>query len=133
KTKAEANEDLSFPNLSSSINDDGNTRTTQIQATDNNGKKYSIRKIDGEITDFSVNGKKIAKEDYPEYQNVIANIDGVMRSRIKQDEKRRMADNERRNAEMQQRLSEMQRKQEKMHENEERLLEKRLLEQAQRT
>jgi bla regulator protein BlaR1 len=129
----EENENISFPNLSSNTNDDGNTRTTQIQATDNNGKKYSIRKVDGEVTDFSVDGKKIPKGDYSKYDDVLSNIDGVMRSRNRQMEKQHMADDERRNAEMHERLSEMVRRQEKMQEGQQRMLEKRQLELSQRS
>src|SRR4029078_668455 len=63
----EVNEDLSFPNLSSSTNDDGKTRTTTIEATDNTGKKYSVKKLNDDITELSVDGVVIPKERYQEY------------------------------------------------------------------
>jgi bla regulator protein BlaR1 len=124
--------DMSFPNLSSNTSDDGNTRRTLIQATDNNGKKYNIQKQNGEVTDFSVDGKKIPTEDYSKYDNVFDNIDRTMRSNSLQAEKRRTEDYQRKSEEMRQRLSEMANTQAKLRERQERLSEKHLQEQSQR-
>jgi len=148
----EDDQELNFPNLSSSISDDGKTRTTTVQATDNTGKKYNIRKLNDEITELSVDGKIVPKERYSEYDESLERINeilvrrnlrstrigddeaqrrmemtGRMRERNKDREFERAAKEQKREMEMKQRMWETKERSEQRHtefESEMELLEK---------
>jgi bla regulator protein blaR1 len=87
--------ELSFPNISSSSKSDGKTTESQVEATDNEGRHYSIKRVNGEMTSLAVNGTVIPQDKYDEYSEVIGQIDEAQRQRIskrKQDLELRKAD-----------------------------------------
>jgi bla regulator protein blaR1 len=53
--------------------DDGSKRSYAV-ATDDNGNRYEIRKLNGEVIEFKVNGKLIAKEDYGRYTDIFDEV-----------------------------------------------------------
>jgi bla regulator protein blaR1 len=89
------NGERSFPSISSNTNNNGNSVLSQIEATDNEGKHYRIKRIDGQVTELSVNGTEIPQNQYGEYSDVIKQIDETQRQRIlkkKEDYQLRKAD-----------------------------------------
>jgi bla regulator protein BlaR1 len=75
-------EPIKWKNVSTNINDDEEGKTMQVLATAEDGTAYRIRKINGEIVLLSVNGKEIAKEDYPKYYPVIDALEqGIKKSK----------------------------------------------------
>ncbi|MGZ5189764.1 MAG: M56 family metallopeptidase [Flavisolibacter sp.] len=76
--KSKSKEIILFPSISSNVNDDGNKKTVDIDATDNSGKKYRIKKIDNEITELRVNGELIAKENYDDHAVALKSIGEYM-------------------------------------------------------
>ena len=75
------NQGTTYPNISTNTNDDGRTRTTVTEATDNQGKKYRIKRVDGDIKEFSVNGVMVPKDQYDDYESVIGEIESHQRVR----------------------------------------------------
>jgi hypothetical protein len=80
--KENAGNSRSFPNISSSTSNDGKTTVSLIEATDNTGKQYRIKRTDGQITELSVNGTAIPSNQYSEYEEVIRQIDETQRQHI---------------------------------------------------
>lgn len=76
--KSKTKEPISFPSISSSVNDDGVKKTVDIEATDNTGKKYKIKKIDNEITEMRVNGELIPKENYDDHSLALRSMNESM-------------------------------------------------------
>jgi hypothetical protein len=64
-----------FTHVSSSINDDGKTKTESLEATDKEGKNYKITKLNNAVTGLWVNGEEIPKEKYADYQSLIDRLD----------------------------------------------------------
>jgi len=52
-----------FPNISTRTNDDGTTKTTRIEATDQSGKKYRINKINDKVTEMYVNDVAVPENE----------------------------------------------------------------------
>ena len=71
-----------FPSISSSTNNDGNTIVSSIVATDNTGKHYRIKRVDGKITELVVNGTTIPPGQYGEYDELIRQIDQTQKQNI---------------------------------------------------
>jgi bla regulator protein blaR1 len=82
KTTPQPKRELSFPNVSSNSKSDGKTTESQVEATDNEGGHYSIKRIDGQITSLAVNGTVIPKDKYDDYSDLIARIDEAQKQRI---------------------------------------------------
>jgi bla regulator protein blaR1 len=74
--------EVSFPNISSDSKSDGKTTESQVEATDNEGKRYSIKRINGQITSLAVNGTVIPRDKYGDYSDLIARIDEAQKQRI---------------------------------------------------
>jgi bla regulator protein BlaR1 len=100
----EEKEGLSFPNLSSSTKDDGQTRTTSIEATDNTGKKYSVKKLNDEITELTVDGVVVPKERYDEYSGSLQRINEILLSRSLRSARAGFDDETKRRIELDQKL-----------------------------
>jgi bla regulator protein BlaR1 len=79
--KHQQNQNNNYPNISTNTNDDGNTRTTVTEATDREGKKYRIKRVDGDIRELSVNGVLVPKDHYDDYESVIEGIENAQRNR----------------------------------------------------
>jgi beta-lactamase regulating signal transducer with metallopeptidase domain len=82
KTTTKQNTERSFPSISSNTSNNGNSIVSQIEATDNEGKHYRIKRIDGQVTELSVNGTTIPQNRFGEYSEVIKQIDETQRQRI---------------------------------------------------
>jgi bla regulator protein blaR1 len=54
----------SFSSISTRSNDDGKVKTYEVEATDTEGKKYHIKKQNDVVTEFTVDGKEVPKEEY---------------------------------------------------------------------
>ena len=95
------------------IDDDG-TKTSEITTSGNDGKTYRVKKVNGVITEFMVDGKTIAKEDMGNYQQVLDDIERRQIESDKQraiaDEKRKVADQKRREMDAQRRDADAQRR-----------------------
>jgi len=81
KKEKTVNEELHFPSISSTINDDGTTKTESILATDQDGKKYSFTKLNGKITSLTVDGKNIPESDYGRYSSLVEQIERSVEER----------------------------------------------------
>ena len=77
KTTAKQNIDneRKFPSISSNTNNNGTTVVSSIEATDNTGNKYRIKRVDGKITELVANGTTIPPGQYGEYNEIIRQID----------------------------------------------------------
>ena len=75
------------------------TDKNQISITEDDGKKYTITKKDGEIESIMEDGKPVAKEDYPKYEKIMRDMEDreatlenarqeVIQKKIELDEKR---------------------------------------------
>ena len=85
----------SFPSISSSTNNDGKTVVTQVEAVDDSGKVYRVKKVDGQIAEIKVNGSVVPAGQHGEYNEVIRQIDASQQQRIqknKEDLKLKKAD-----------------------------------------
>jgi bla regulator protein blaR1 len=69
----------SFPKISSNTNSDGNSLLSEIEATDNEGKVYRIKRVDGQLTELRVNGNAIPQSQYGDYDEVLRQIDQTQR------------------------------------------------------
>ncbi len=89
---------------STTIDDDG-TKTSEIITTENDGKTYHIKKVNGEITLFKVDGKTIAPEDMGAYKQLLEDVERrekeADKKRVVADEKRKIADQKRREMDQQ--------------------------------
>jgi beta-lactamase regulating signal transducer with metallopeptidase domain len=95
KTTSRQNSGKKFPSISSNTNSNGNTVVSQIEATDDAGKHYRIKRMNGQITELLVDGTAIPQDQYSEYDEVIRQIDATQRQRIlkrKEDYQLRKAD-----------------------------------------
>ena len=75
KKKPVSYDNLTFTGMSTNINVDGKTRTETITATDQSGKKYTVSKLNGEITTLVVDGKTIPLNEVPNHQALLMQID----------------------------------------------------------
>lgn len=48
-----------YSNVTTKSSDDGNTKTYEVEATDNEGKTYRLKKLNNELTEMEVDGKKL--------------------------------------------------------------------------
>lgn len=89
ENKKEDYQELSFPSMSSNVNDDGKTRTESVSLTDQKGKKYSYTKQNDKITSFTIDGKKIPESQYGDYTDLFGQIDRAMAERRMMNQKMR--------------------------------------------
>jgi beta-lactamase regulating signal transducer with metallopeptidase domain len=73
--KKNAEGQMNFPSISSNVNNDGNESRSDIEATDGNGKKYRISRVNGKITSLVVDGKTIPEAEWSNYQEVLDQIE----------------------------------------------------------
>lgn len=66
---------ITFSNISSVNNDDGEKRSSAVTAKASNDKTYSYRIENDELTDLAIDGVKIKKEDFHLYKPVIDQIE----------------------------------------------------------
>lgn len=81
KKEKTANEELHFPSISSTINDDGTTKSESITATDQDGKKYSFTKLNDKITSLSIDGKNIPESEFGKYVSLVEQIERSVQAR----------------------------------------------------
>jgi bla regulator protein blaR1 len=82
KTTPQPKRELSFPNVSSNSKSDGKTTESQVEATDNEGRHYSIKRTNGQVTSLAINGTAIPKDKYDDYSDLIARIDDAQKQRM---------------------------------------------------
>jgi bla regulator protein blaR1 len=66
---------LIFENISSNTDDDGLIKKQEVTARTKDGKTYNYRLVNNEIVEMTVNGKKIKKEDFHRYDDIIDQIE----------------------------------------------------------
>ena len=71
-----------FTRLSTTINDDGKTRTESVEATGKDGKTYRINKLNGAVTYLSVDGVEVPKEKYADYQPLLDRLEKTRKDNI---------------------------------------------------
>ena len=69
------NKPLQFENISSSINDDGTIKNEVVAAKTKDGKTYNYHRVNNEIVEMMVNGKKIKKEDFHRYDGIVDQVE----------------------------------------------------------
>jgi bla regulator protein BlaR1 len=79
--KKQQAQENTYTNISTNTNDDGTTRTSVTESIDKQGKKYRIKKVNGEIREFSVNGVLVPKDHYDDYASVIEGIESAQQIR----------------------------------------------------
>jgi bla regulator protein blaR1 len=72
KIKEKENRPKKFSNVTRTSTYDGQNSSSEVDATDTSGKKYRIKRINGETTEFSVNGETVPKEKYAEYMGILS-------------------------------------------------------------
>jgi hypothetical protein len=94
--------------------DDNGTKTSDIITSGNDGKTYRVKRVNGVVTEFIVDGKTIAKEDLGNYQQVLEDIElrekEADKKRAIADENRKIADQKRREMDAQRRSLDAQRR-----------------------
>ncbi|MEO5564098.1 MAG: M56 family metallopeptidase, partial [Chitinophagaceae bacterium] len=68
---------LQFPGINNNINDDGKTRTQTTVATDQNGKKYTITKLNGKVTSLTIDGNNIPEKEFDNYNSLVQRVDAT--------------------------------------------------------
>ena len=81
KAKEAGERPIRFKKIISNIVDDGGNNTLQIQATEENGTVYKLRKQGNETTEFSVNEKQVPKAEFHKYATI---MDAIERAKNKQ-------------------------------------------------
>jgi len=71
-----------FPSISSSTNNNGSAVVSSIEATDDKGNKYRIKRVDGKITELVANGTSIPPAQYGEYDALIRQINETQNQNI---------------------------------------------------
>jgi bla regulator protein blaR1 len=113
--------EMSFPDISSSVNDDGTTRTETTTVTDRDGKKYTVTKLNNKVTTLTIDGRPVPENEINNYAPLLQKIDQTVdynrqhrkeEMRIKQkerDKERKEKDKERmkKGKEMQIKMKEM--------------------------
>jgi hypothetical protein len=66
---------MNLQSISSNVNSDGKTKTSVTTVIDQNGKKYTISRLNDKITSLSVNGKDIPENEINQYSSLIEKID----------------------------------------------------------
>ncbi|HEU4471876.1 MAG TPA: M56 family metallopeptidase [Flavisolibacter sp.] len=64
-----------FSNITTRINDDGETRKSETEAVDEQGKRYRFHTVNGEITELWVDGKPVPKESFGDYTALVRQIE----------------------------------------------------------
>ena len=95
-------DDLKFPIVSSSINDDGKTKTENTTVTDQDGKKYTYTKLNNKVTSLSIDGRVIPENEIDNYSPLFDKIEMAMQ----ENRARRLKDIERRKVDMVKRAEE---------------------------
>jgi len=72
---SDGGEKLAFPNISKSTEMDGKKKTCRISATDAEGNKFQLTKVNGEITEMVINGNVLSAEDYGRYLYIFEKIE----------------------------------------------------------
>ncbi|MBS1566042.1 MAG: hypothetical protein JST39_16760, partial [Bacteroidetes bacterium] len=65
-----------FSRVSTTTTDDGKTKNELIDATGKDGKTYTLRSLNNEVTFLSIDGQEIPREKYPEYKDIINALHG---------------------------------------------------------
>lgn len=74
-------EGLRFPSVSSTINDDGTTRTETMSLTDQNGKIYTVARQNGKVTNLTVDGKTVPPTEINDYSSLLQQIEFAVHNR----------------------------------------------------
>jgi chromosome segregation ATPase len=110
----------SFPSISSRTNDDGKTKTKEIEATSSDGRKYRIKKVNEVLTEFTVDGKEASKEEYAQVIDQIEDAQAEQAQRASEGAQRRREEHDARRKELHERqetsLKEQEEKRERQQE-----------------
>ncbi|MBC7948594.1 MAG: M48 family metalloprotease [Chitinophagaceae bacterium] len=74
KEKETANEP-NFTMIYSDVDDDGTRKSSTTIATDNQGKKYTITKLNGKITSLAIDGVPVPESEFGKYTTVFEKIE----------------------------------------------------------
>ncbi len=67
-----------FPSVSISTDNNGFTKTVHLTATDDEGNTYKMKRKDGVIVEFFINGKAVPGEEYHKYGYIFDTLVGEM-------------------------------------------------------
>jgi hypothetical protein len=93
-------DDLKFLNVSSTVNDDGKTKTETTSVTDQDGKNYTFTKLNNKVTSLSIDGKPIPENEIDNYSQLFGKIEMARQEHRAM----RLKDRERRKADMAKRV-----------------------------
>ncbi|MCW3119439.1 MAG: peptidase BlaR1 [Chitinophagaceae bacterium] len=68
---------LTFKNILTYNNDDGEEKISEVSALGSDGKKYSYKIVNDEIKEFSINGVSVGKGNFKKYGLVIEKIENI--------------------------------------------------------
>ncbi|HEY6505505.1 MAG TPA: M56 family metallopeptidase [Chitinophagaceae bacterium] len=71
-------EEMSLQSVSSTVNNDGTTKTSVTTVVDQQGKKYMFTKLNDKVTSLSIDGRKIPENEISNYSALIGKIDRAM-------------------------------------------------------
>ncbi|MET0394743.1 MAG: M56 family metallopeptidase [Chitinophagaceae bacterium] len=72
---------IRFPSISTTTNDDGTTRSETTTVTDQNGKTYTVTKLNQKITSLVVDGKTVTGQDIDNYSSLLQQIESAVHQR----------------------------------------------------
>jgi bla regulator protein blaR1 len=108
QSSGSSNEQLSVQSTSTNVNSNGRTRTSTTIVSDGktktvtttfvdqDGKSYSISRLNDKITNLSVDGKTIPENEMSQYSSIIDKIDRVVEDNNEEKRKQREARNDER-------------------------------------
>ena len=97
-TRKNIKKQKTFPSVSTKSHDDGQTRTYEMEATDSEGKNYRLKKLNGTLTEFTVDGKNVEteKEEYAEILDQLEMLENKRGQRTKETEQKRIEEKQER-------------------------------------
>lgn len=91
---------ISAKSVSINSNDDGKTKTENTTIIDQNGKKYTMNKVNNKVTALSVDGKDIPESEFNKHSDLIHQIESTVNGRkeraVRAEKERRESDHARR-------------------------------------
>src|SRR5215203_17792 len=116
KEKNVTAQDKEFYNVTFDTHDDGKTKTNEIEATDKDGKKYRMKKVNDVLTEFTVNDKPVSREEYAQVIDRIERVQAERAEKAMDDAHQRKIERQARKQEHQEKKMALQKEHQKMQE-----------------
>lgn len=81
------NPGLKITGLSANVSEDGKIRNEVTTATDDKGKKYTIKKVNNELVELSIDGIPVPSSEITNHNAVLQQIETAVRDRHEQNQK----------------------------------------------